>query len=446
MRGRDGTIWIADREAIHHVISDSKTDAIDYPSDMGPVHLVHAMVQDNDGAIWISVVGAGVFRYKNGHWEQESLLPRMGKRPALSMMADQEGRMWFGYTDNVISLLDGGKVTHLTRDQGLDLGRVTVLYQSGETIFAGGEKGLAIYNGQRFEPWKIPIEGLRNVSAILVSKTGDVWLNAPPGTLRVRAADIASRRDFSSRVAPRLFDAVDGRTGVTDLMDNFSLAEAGDGKIWISAHDGIAWVDPKKLLRVSKPPKVVIEMITAGTTQMRHPWTVELAPNSKSVQIDYTSPLLGSPERLRFKYRLDGYDTEWQSAGARRQAIYTGLPPGTYHFRVIAGNAEDHWSDEGRGLNFSVRPAFYQTTWFKVLLAGSALLFIWLLYQLRIRQVALAIKTQMDVRHAERERIARELHDTLLQGTQAMIMRVHTASLGLPYNDPVLEKIQTALT
>ena len=141
MRGRDGTIWIADREAIHHVISDRETESLAYPSDMGPVHLVHEMVQDSDGVIWISVVGAGVFRYKAGHWEQEVLLPNLGKRPAMSMMADKKGRMWFGYADNVISLLERGKVTQFTRDQGLDLGRVTVLYQSGETIFAGGEKG-----------------------------------------------------------------------------------------------------------------------------------------------------------------------------------------------------------------------------------------------------------------------------------------------------------------
>ena len=277
-------------------------------------------------------------------------------------------------------------------------------------------------------------------------QTGDVWLNASSGTIRVKASDIESHGDFSSKVTPRLFDAVDGRLGVTDLMDNFSLAEAGDGKIWISTHDGVAWVDPEKLISVSKPPKVVVEAITAGRKRVWGPWAVELAPNTKDVQIDYSSPLLGSPERLQFKYRLDGYDTEWQSAGARRQAIYTGLRPGSYHFRVIAGNTEDHWSEEGRGLNFTVQPAFYQTAWFNVLLAGSALLIIWLLYQLRIRQVALAIKRQMDVRLAERERIARELHDTLLQGTQAMIMRVHTASLGLHHNDPVLEKIQTALT
>ena len=112
----------------------------------------------------------------------------------------------------------------------------------------------------------------------------------------------------------------------------------------------------------------------------------------------------------------------------------------------MASNAEDDWSEEGRGLYFTVQPAFHQTAWFKALLAGGALIFIWLLYRLRMRQVGLTIKRQMDARHAERERIARELHDTLLQGTQAMIMRVHTASMSLPPNDPVFEKIQLALT
>jgi signal transduction histidine kinase/ligand-binding sensor domain-containing protein len=446
IRSGDGTIWVADREALHHLVSDRKIESIAYPADMGPVHLVHEMTQDGDGAIWISVVGAGVFRYKNGRWGQEAMLPQAGKRPAMSMMADQNGRMWFGYANNVIAILDQGKVSHITRDQGLDVGRVTVLYQSGKTIFAGGEKGVAVYRNQRFEPWKIPVEGLLNVSAILVSKVGDIWLNSSSGTIRIKAADINADADFSSTAKPRLFDAVDGRLGVTDLMDNFSLAEAGDGKIWISTQDGVSWVDPQKLLTPTKPPKVVIEGIISGNQRVRQPVAESLAPNSRNVQIDYSSPLLGAPERLQFKYRLDGYDTEWQSAGSRRQALYTSLGPGRYHFRAIAGNGEDRWSDEGHGLYFTIEPAFYQTAWFKALLAGATLILIWLLYQLRIRQVALAIKRQMDARHAERERIARELHDTLLQGTQAMIMRVHTASLGLEPDDPALEKIQYALT
>jgi signal transduction histidine kinase len=239
----------------------------------------------------------------------------------------------------------------------------------------------------------------------------------------------------------RVFDAIDGRLGVSSLLQKFSLAEAGDGKLWIADGASLSWIDPAHLLPVTTPLPVTVESLQAGARPIRLPQEVTLAPGARDIQINYSSPILGTPERMRFRYRLDGYDTQWQEAGARRQAFYTGLPPGQYRFRVIAANGNDQWSEEGAGLRLTLAPHFYQTLWFKALVAGLAVWLIWLAFQLRLKQSAKAFKAQLEARHGERERIARELHDTLLQGMQALIIGVDSAAKRLAPEEPVRARL-----
>jgi Y_Y_Y domain/Histidine kinase len=124
------------------------------------------------------------------------------------------------------------------------------------------------------------------------------------------------------------------------------------------------------------------------------------------------------PERVRFRYRLNGYDKDWQDAGTRREASYTRLGPGRYRFHVIAANNDGVWNTQGASVDLIVPPAFFQTAWFRALCALAAGSLLWILYRLRLRHVAFEIHSRLEDRLAERERIARELHDTLLQGIQ----------------------------
>src|SRR5205085_5561472 len=143
-----------------------------------------------------------------------------------------------------------------------------------------------------------------------------------------------------------------------------------------------------------------------------------LPPLTKNPRIDYTALSLAIPERVRFRYKLEGWDREWQDAGTRRQAFYTNLGPGSYTFRVIACNNDGVWNEEGAVWAFSVAPAWYQTGLFRLLLVIVGIFAAWSLYRLRVRQIARAINARFDERLAERTRIARELHDTLLQTLQ----------------------------
>ena len=140
------------------------------------------------------------------------------------------------------------------------------------------------------------------------------------------------------------------------------------------------------------------------------------------MRIDYVGLSLTMAERVRYRYKLEGVDTQWQEAGARRQAFYTNLRPGVYQFQVMASNNDGVWNETGATVAFTIPPAFIQTVWFVALcgVAGSALL--WLLIGIRTRQVANRMRARLEDRLAERERIARELHDTLLQSTQGLIV------------------------
>jgi len=164
------------------------------------------------------------------------------------------------------------------------------------------------------------------------------------------------------------------------------------------------------------------------------------------LQIDYTSPTFLVPPRVKFRYRLDRYDRDWHDAGTRRQAFYTDLPPGKYSFRVIACNSDGFWNDNAAKLDFSVAPAYYQTNWFRILCAALFLALLWAGYQLRVRQLHHQFDMTLEARVGERTRIARELHDTLLQSFHGLLLRFQTVSQLLP-DRPVeaKEKLDTAI-
>src|SRR5262249_40132118 len=136
--------------------------------------------------------------------------------------------------------------------------------------------------------------------------------------------------------------------------------------------------------------------------------------------------------RVKFRYRLEGYDRDWHDAGTRRQAFYTDLPPGKYSFRVIACNSDGAWNESAAQLDFSILPAYYQTNWFRAVCATVFLALLWVLYHLRLRQLARQFNMRLEERVGERTRIARDLHDTLLQSFHGILLHFQTGINLLP--------------
>jgi signal transduction histidine kinase len=195
------------------------------------------------------------------------------------------------------------------------------------------------------------------------------------------------------------------------------------------------------------PPPVTIMAINAsGREYSPYSNEIRLPVGTTQLRIGYTANSLSVPQRVRFRYRLEGLDPGWQDVGDRREAIYTNVAPGTYRFKVIAANNDGVWNETGASRSLIVLPAYYQTTWFYVLSSLVAAALLSLAFWLRIRQVTATVRARLEQRIVERERIARDLHDTLLQGLQGLILRFQAVSARIPPHERASEMMESALT
>jgi len=233
-------------------------------------------------------------------------------------------------------------------------------------------------------------------------------------------------------VQATLLDVSEGVRSQSYVSVVQDVTKASDGRIWYLAYDGVSVIDPVHVPFNKVPPPVHIEQVIADGNTYEAENGLRLPPLIRNLAIDYAALSLVAPEKVRFRYKLEGYDSDWQEAGNRRQAFYTNLPPRPYRFLVMAANNSGVWNEEGALLQFSITPAFYQTTWFGIASVAVVLTLLWVVYQLRVRQLAHQFTMTLDARVTERTRIARELHDTLLQSFHGLLLRFQSVLKMLP--------------
>jgi len=263
----------------------------------------------------------------------------------------------------------------------------------------------------------------------------------PCGLVQVARSEIdewAIAGEKSNRtIHATVFDSSDGLRTLAVVGDYTPrVSRSPDGKLWFIAPDGISVVDPRHLPFNNLPPPVHIEKITADRKAYESSSAaggpLRLPALIRDLQIDYTALSLVAPEKVRFRYKLEGRDADWQDADTRRRAFYSDLPPRSYRFRVAACNNSGLWNEAGTFLDFSIAPTYYQTTWFRLSCLATFLALLWALYQLRVQQLVREYNMRLDERVNERTRIARELHDSLLQGFQGLMFRLQAVRNLLP--------------
>jgi len=243
-------------------------------------------------------------------------------------------------------------------------------------------------------------------------------LLAPSWTLGPRLSITTGMR--IARVQATVFDSSDGvRSRAFASGYRPQVAKSSDGKLWFVAEDGVRVFDPRHLPFNKLPPPVHIEQLIADRKIYNADGHLRLPPLLQDLEIDYTALSLVAPEKIRFRYKLEGRDRDWQDAGNRRQAFYTNLPPRKYRFRVAACNNSGVWNEGGDIPRFSIDPAYNQTTWFRLSCVAAFLALLWALYRLRVRYLKQQFNMRLEERVNERTRIARDFHDTLLQSFQA---------------------------
>lgn len=436
-RDRDGTVWLGGPGGLW-TWRDGRLAPVT-PLPVSGYSGVQAIAHDANGVLWVSLNTPGIHRLANGRWEQ--LRGRKGLPPGSSplvMLSAGDGTMWLGYARSEIALMRGEAVQAIGQAEGLAVGNVTALVEGRTGIWIGGERGLAHYANGTVRTLHMPADSpFRGITGIIEARTGDLWLNGAQGVLHVGAENVASLLAGDAPTYEQ-FDFLDGMPGVPAQFRPIpTAAEGRDGRLWFTTTSGVVAIDPAAIRRNTMPPPVDVLSLTADEQLYQaRGGVLRLPPGTRNLQIAYTALSLSIPERVRFRYRLEGYDDDWQDAGSRRTAFYNDPGPGTYTFQVIAANNDGVWNDTGASLSITIAPRYYQTPWFMVLCVVLGVSLLWIAYLLRLRHLSAQIRERLQERHRERERIARELHDTLLQSVQGLILRFHAVAESLGRDAP----------
>jgi signal transduction histidine kinase/ligand-binding sensor domain-containing protein len=435
-----------------------------------------AIVEDGRKALRIANGEAGLFRLGRDGRDVEQTSWALLKRQDLvsAVAADPSGNgLWFGFFRGGITHFAAGqvRVAYGTAD-GLADGRVSALYAdpAGGTLWVATDSGLS-----RLKNGRLATMNRRNglpcdaIGWIVEDTAGSLWLGMPCGLVRIARSDINAwaalaengddGRASTHRVQATLFDHADGvRMYVNASYYTAPAARSSDGKLWFMSYEGVSVVDPARLPVNSLPPPVSIEQVIADRQIYDRTsaggGSLRLPPLTRDLQIEYTALSLVAPEKMQFRYKLEGWDRHWQDVGNRRQAFYANLPPRHYRFRVIASNNSGVWNDTGATLDFTVAPAYYQTAWFPALIGGVALAVVWGAHRVRLRivekherEISALNERLMKAQEQERIRIAGELHDGVMQQMLAVTMMLGTAKrrTGESETKTSLDKIQEKL-
>lgn len=416
---QDGGLWVATGKGLayeergrFHLLNGS------VPASIGSIT---AAVQDHNYDIWFSDPEHGLVRIRDRRFVEILPWSQFRNRQAWAIETGAHpGELWLGFSPEGLACWKPGRATRwFGRENGLAPGAVVDLHRDRDgTLWIATQNGLSRLSHNRFatldKTTGLPCE---HIQAMLLDDDGAIWLNSTCGLVRIASQDLAAwAADPRRKIRPVVYDASDGMQVHSGSLGYFRHAtKSTDGRLWFAVGEGVAVVDPKHLPRNQLAPPVAIEKVAADGKDYPISSALRLPARTRDLEIDYAAFSFVAPEKVRFRYTLDGLESVWHEAGARRQVAYTNLPPNNYHFRVTAANNDGVWNETGASFYFVVLPAFYQTAWFKLLCAAALMLLFWGLYRLRLRQIHAQMKLRFEGRLAERTRIANELHDDLLQ-------------------------------
>lgn len=416
----EGNLWVATSDGIMRR-SGSRWERVPLPEDL-PFAEVSAITTGADGRVYVGTRLPGVLTWDPDEGSRVSVIPELHRSVGVqSAITDRSGRVWLGFADGVVATIHDGRVEVFSASDGLVGDRAATLLEDRRGhIWIGTTEGLVVFKSGRFtartSACGIP---LRNVTSLLEDERERLWVANGSGLLRLDPGWDSEAEDGFRPTACRLYDESDGISGRLRNWIAFpSATRTRDGRLVFVTTEGLAVVDPGAATPPRLPPSVRIERVLADREELNSGVDFSVPPNPRTLQIDYTALSFRAPQRVAFRYMLDGVDTDWIDAGTRRQVVYTGLGPGAYRFRVVAAS-DGVWNEDGATWAFSVLPAFYQTWWFYTLCWTAVFVAAAGAWRLHVSQV----RRNFALIAAERGRLAREIHDTLLQGLLGLALQ-----------------------
>jgi signal transduction histidine kinase/ligand-binding sensor domain-containing protein len=408
---REGSLWAGGDGYVSRIKGDRVTT---YRTDVeGESRFVSLLGEDEQGRLLVGVGDRPLLWFDSGRLAPYDAATDRGQY-RFSVMRDRKGALWFGTVEGLGRFQDG-RYTLYTEKDGLPADTVHSVYEDSQgALWIATTAGLCRFRDGRFVSFTGP-GGLGSgvVSQVLEDEGGSLWMNGRRGITRVRKQDLEAYAEGRASQVPFTVYGVEDGMESADYNPAYiqpAAAKTADGRLWFATTKGVAVIDPHRLEANRLPPPVVIERVLSDGDPVEP--GVRIPPGREKFEFHYTALSFISPEKVRFRYILEGFDQAWTAAHDRRAAYYTNLPPGRYRFRVTAANNDGVWSEDGATFEFQLQPRFHQTRAFQAIVLTLLLLAAWTVHRLRVARVEARFATVM----TERNRMARELHDSLAQG------------------------------
>jgi len=383
----DGAIWLGTPTGLNRLAGGAVRTFTE--EDGLPSRSVRALLFDRRGVLWIGT-DRGLARRSNDRFELVVPGPRWESAFVQTFAEGPDGSVWIGTDGRGIARWHEGRISVWSDREGLpDTHVLTIHADAAGTVWMGTDSaGLIRMKGGRFTRYTTA-SGLWSdkVLQMLDDSRGRLWFGGGRGIWSVSARELDEVAEGKrKRVSSAVYGAGDGVRSVECNGSVYpSAMRSRDGRLWFSTVDGVATIAPRDaLVRNLRPPPVRIEAVTVDGLTTLNPKTLIVKPGAQRIEIAYSALTYVAPQRVQFRIRLEGFDHGWIDPGNRRIAFYTGLPPGRYHFRVMAANSDGIWSREAASLPLEIEPRFFQTIWFPLLLLALVVTLVWLFQQRRV--------------------------------------------------------------
>lgn len=420
----DGTLLIGTPDGLnrfHDRVLPAITSADGLPDDF-----IRSIAPGNGGSLWIGT-RRGLVRLTSGKVATFTAKEGLGSDLVGTVLPDSEGNLWIA-TLGGLTRFQNGKFTNYTTQNGLSNNTITALYLDATgNLWIGAEGGgLNVLANGRFTAFPQTLELPSSIYGIAEDDDRNLWMSSNSGIDCVSRDELMRfARGESKTVNVIPYGTSDGlRISESSGGGHPSISLAKNGALWFATLKGLALVHDPRRQRNPLPPPVVIESIGIDDRSFAPGELASIPPGHSRFAFEYAGLGFIAPHKVRFRYKLEGFDRDWVDAGQRRVAYYTNLRPKNYVFRVIARNNDGVWNESGASLRFRVEPHFYETYWFSALIVAVLAFMGYWIYRWRVKQV----EAQFSAVLQERNRIAREIHDTLAQGFTGISVQLELVS------------------
>jgi ligand-binding sensor domain-containing protein/signal transduction histidine kinase len=445
---------------------------------------VWSLAEDRKHNIWIGTYGGGLFRYSNGNFTQYRLGQERAGPIVLDIAVARDDSLWIATPDGVSHLQDGNVRNYTTKD-GLSSARVLAIHQDrAGVIWVATQGGVDRYTSDRF----VSMPAAKSIDQMLARRIvedsqGDLyatdlpqgisqiksgqliqldsgldlfdmiespdhmlWFSSRYGVVRISEQELSKAGTSDAPLDYEVFNRVDGLNTTEASVGAPNIAMTPDGRLWIATVKGLAMIDTHHLPRTGRTPQVFISGVSSDGRSALTRDRLVLRPGIHHVELHLAAISLANPQKIRLEYRMEGVDSDWLDATASRMAVYTNIPAGEHRLMVRATDSLGHWEEPQPVYTVTQEPHFYARPIFQV---GATVAVVLLLVSgsiMRVRYMVKQARIILEQRQVEREAVARDLHDTFVQGVQGLILRFHTGTQQLPLDSPVRESFERALT